>query len=281
MSNFGFSVIKDPGGDKLMRKSPVTDFENYSKLIVERGQAALIVVDGDRETILGPGRFNLNTGQWVVFKGIQNSISKGMPSHSSEVYFFDVNPAIYRNLYADVNDCIAIDLETGTQIRANPRICFSVRISDPHLFEQFYKGSRFSDEEISKYITSALTPALRQTFYKEMSSKPILKVNADTATFANFVTQKAAVYLRNQGIDVKSCSVENLNINRDDLNSLSEYYKSIRDAKVMAKQVKIIADGMFGGDVQKASQYYLQTQAVKNPGCNPVSWSLMRKLIDN
>lgn len=281
MSNFGFSVIKDPGGDKLMRKSPITDFENYSKLILERGQAAIIVVDGDREVVVGPGRFSLNTGQWVVFKGIQNSISKGMPSHSIEVYFFDVNPDIYRNLYATVKDCIAIDSETGTQIRANPSICFSIRISDPHLFEQFYKGTGFSDKEISKYLTSALTPALRQTFYKEMSSKSILKVNANTVGFANYVIQKAAVYLREQGIDVKTCSVENLNINTNDLDSLGEYYKSIRDAKVMAKQVKIIADGMFGGDIQKASQYYLQTQAVKNAGCNPVSWPLVKKILDN
>lgn len=281
MGNFGFSVIKDPGGEKLMRKSPIIDFENYSKLILERGQAAIIVVDGDREVVVGPGRFSLNTGQWVVFKGLQNSISKGMPSHSVEVYFFDVNPDIYRNLYATVKDCIAIDSETGTQIRANPDICFSVRISDPYLFEQFYKGTGFSDKEISKYLTSALTPALRQTFYKEMSSKSILQVNANTVSFANYVIQKAAVYLREQGIDVKTCSVENLNINKDDLDSLGEYYKSIRDAKVMAKQVKIIADGMFGGDIQKASKYYLQTQAVRNSGYNPVSWPLVKKILDN
>ena len=114
-----------------------------------------------------------------------------------------------------------------------------------------------------------------------MSTKSILQVNAETVRFGNSVIRIASNFLSKHGLDVIDCSVTSLGIAPEDVRRLSDYYDSIREANIMAKQVKIIADSMFNGNLEKASNYYLQTQAVKNPNCNPVSWGIMMNMVNN
>ena len=58
--------ICDPGGEALIRKSPVVDFARGSVLLVKPGSAALVDINGSRQ-LYGPGRHVLDTGLSAYF----------------------------------------------------------------------------------------------------------------------------------------------------------------------------------------------------------------------
>ena len=91
--------ICDPGGEALIRKSPVVDFARGSVLLVKPGSAALVDINGSRQ-LYGPGRHVLDTGLSAYFGWAQCLASRGVPLLSANVYFVDTDQYYHINIHS-------------------------------------------------------------------------------------------------------------------------------------------------------------------------------------
>lgn len=283
MGNFfgGMDGIRDPGGPGLLRKAYVEDVGGMSHVLVRDGTGVLMQIDGEWSLITEGGRHPLpSTGIWTFFPGVQNLVSKGVPTHMNEFYFFDLDPNVYRDIQFLVEELICIDVATQLQIKCTPTVNVSVRIVDPFKFFKELVGFDLSNDAVATFMHNRVAPWIKSELYKQSKSKPIIDVNADAIGFAKSLDSMLKDMLDSFGLEVKLAQVIKLGVSQEDLEYTRKYYEDLSEAVREAKQVKTLADSLFDGDKEKAVNYILMKHGLsQDVGFNPLLWKMMEKYL--
>lgn len=296
LQNFGFSLITDPGGPKLLRESEAHNVEDSSKIVIEPGTAALMIINGEMFVADQPGRFPVKTGVSAYFKYFQNIVSKGQSTRTSRFLFFDTNPNVYRDVMFMIPNLICQELSTNLQVEAAPYINMSVRIKDYEPFFYCLRAYDYENSTVSAFLANRVVPWIRSEIYSQTQDQPILDVNANACNFAKGLEDKIQDFVSTFGLDVKCAQIIDLNLSADSKEQMrqfrSKYAEATQDVEInmmYANQnieiAKQYANQMFGGDMEKAINYLLMNKGISQGGnmgaFNPFAWELSKQFYNN
>ena len=284
---FGISHIVNPkptGTPNLVWEGSARNVESFSILTVERGFGCMEFINGGMNTYTEPGRYYVRTGQWPVFKSVQNFWSKGETTFTSSYYFFNTETYVYKDIKARIQDVCVVDPLTKLQINCSPELVFSIRIVNPYTFFQQYASVDFENDAVGEFVIRQVGPIIRNYIVNQAREKgSILDLNADTSPLSPFCISQSQGYLSQYGLGIKNIIVTNLNIHADDMNNLRGYHEQVQNSTILAKKTKIIADQLFGGDMQKASKYLIMNEMATNEGGgnSPMAFAMAIKMLND
>lgn len=280
MSNFGYSLVEDPGGEQLLREAEAKNVESHSRVVINPGFGCLAIVDGVAYIYTTSGRFPIYTGLNPYFSALQNIVSKGKSTHTSNFYYYDTDPNVYRDISFTVPDLFCRDVETQLQGQCNPMINISVRIADPDVFFHIIKGFDLKNNAIGNFLNKRIAPQVRQELYVTIAEEPLIAVNANACNFSTFLHSNVTKMLDGFGLEASSVQIANLGISTDFAKAMEEYHSRTSLADQEAVIIKKYATELFNGDVQKASNYLLLTKGMEKDGqgFNPFEWEIMKRL---
>lgn len=283
LSNFGFSLVEDPGGQGLLRQSKAENVESQSRVVINPGYGCIAVIDGEMYKYTKNGRFPVHTGLSPYFKGIQNIVSKGKSTHTSNFYYYDTNPNVYRDIQFYVPNLLCREKETGLQGMCTPRINVSVRIAVPDQFFYVIKGFDLRNDAVGKFVENQVVPATRKELFDLTQNNPLIHVNANACNFSNGLENRIKGMLADFGLDTKAVHVLDLGVSTELANDMKEYHSRNAKASQEAAIIKKYADELFDGNVQKATQYLLMSKGIDKDmqGFNPFAWEMMKSIMGN
>lgn len=282
-NDFGFSLVEDPGGTGLLREAKAKNVESQTRVVINPGCGCIAVVDGEWYMFTSTGRFPIHTGLSPYFKKLQNIVSKGLSTHTSNFYYYDTDPSVYRDIQYCVPNLICREYETQLQGECNPIINISVRIVNPEKFFHIVKGFGFSHEAIGLFLEKYVVHETRKELFNVTKNSPIIHVNANACNFSTELESRVKNLLHDFGLDTKLVHILNLGVSPEFANAMQQYHTRNAEATQEAQFIRKYADELFDGNVQKATQYLLMSKGIAKDmqGFNPFAWEMMKNIMGN
>jgi len=235
------NAISNEGDPSLLIwKSPVMDFNTNSVLIVNPGEAAVFIKNGQIMQEFESGRYELKTENWPFLSNLRNLLSGGQSVYTSEIYF--VRKALSNEILWGTDSPIQLrDPVQRLQTSLRGRGSYKVTVDQAGLFITKLAGNvrGFSPEDLDHYfytqfqqkIKSAIATALKN------SNEEILGVCSRLDEFATELTPVFANVLSEYGLKLENFTIHALDIPEDDPNRLK-----LEEAYVRSRELDIYGD---------------------------------------
>ncbi len=213
--------------DWIVFKSPATEFNTKSRLIVGPGQTAICVYGGKVVGEFEGGTFTLDSANLPFVKDLSRAIYGGKSPYQMEVYFF--NKTVKLDFFWGLSNGIQLtDPKYNVIIVIQARGQMGLRLANKQFFltqligsfsqnlvpyskiQEFFRGiintkiKPIIMSYISKNKVSALDLAL---IYEDIASDALTKLKGEFATF---------------GIELINLSIESLEPRKEDLTKINE-----------------------------------------------------------
>lgn len=170
-------VIKNEApGQLLIWQHPDEDFNTKSTLIVQPGEQAIFINNGQIAQVVDNGRTVLSTENYPFISRLRNAATGGISSFSCKVYF--VRKADSEELKWGTTEPITVkDKVNGIMVKVKSRAVYKVRIDDPALF-------------LSKCIGNNVPFQTQQDLYKFFDGEFQGKIKSIVSRFMNSLNQE-------------------------------------------------------------------------------------------
>lgn len=282
MSDFGYSLIVDPGGEDLLRCAESHDVENHSRLVINPGEGCYILINGEPTYIEEPGRYEVGTGLSPFFKPFQVFISKKMSTYTSTFYFWDTDPNVYKDITFQVPEFCCEDIHSGLLGNCSPKVNASVHIENPERFFRMLKAFEWKNDAVGVFLQKRIGPLLRKEISQKCKANPVIDINGNFCSFTDDVESGLKGFLKDFGLKTLNVQLFDLGISESFYSSLNGFYEKRARADQDIDITENIARRLFGGDMDKAVRYLMMKKGLEgeSKGFNPLLWEIAKKYID-
>ena len=181
-----------------------------AKLIVREGQTAVFVNEGEIADILGPGTYELETGNLPVLTTMQHWDHGFKSPFKAEVYF--LNMTRFTDLKWGTRNPITVRDPEFAMVRLRAFGSYEIRIEDPRTFMQEIVGTdgHFTLDEIQSQLANLIVSKLAVVLGQDRT--PALDLAANYEAFGRFITEGIAPAFREYGLKLERILVENISL---------------------------------------------------------------------
>ena len=261
------SIIRDPGGDRIIRIVSGVQPVDGSVLIVPAGTIAYFILNGIVSEPYTPGRHIINTGVSPFFVRLHNIMTGGDPAITVSVIF--ISPEIVSFTNIGINDIAFNEPVFGLHLRAMGSCVLGYKISRVSAFLNRLFGmysSFFSQEDVEPAINALVMPSIKSILSTRLSNCDISNLQNELVVIGNSITAGVSNKLLEFGIEVVSLGIQGININEDDLNRFRNL-----EAQKAQELVKIEVDAtemdtIYGGNIWNRILEGMLTSTVRGRG---------------
>ena len=255
-----FDVIKYNGTDKtILWKSPITDMNVGSVLVVNEFQKAIFVKGGRICDILGSGSYELNTDNLPILSRMVNFIYNKKSPFSAEVYFLNISA--FQELKWGTSSAVMLeDPKYNIIIPVRSYGQYSIRILDAKLFFTEMASSRgmlTTDEILSAFkgvLLTHINSLLSNYLIKNKVS--VLEINAYLPELSKEMLTAIKPDFLKYGVELIDFYVQSVNFPENDSS-----VKALRQALSRKSSMDIL-----GTDHKTERSYDTAESMVKNNG---------------
>lgn len=217
-------VIKNRSdNDTLIFKNPEEDLNNGTTLVVGPGEKAIFVYQGTIEQIFDPGSYTLNSANYPFISRLRNSLSGGVSSFHSLVYFVRTATSreikwgtqtpikVYDKALSDQFQGIGVE----TEVRA--RGAYRIKVDDCGIFLTQLIGNNYdlsNQESITDYFRNQFLGHIISILTTELTkwAGPLISVPANAVTYAKTIENEIAPIAAEYGMKVLNFSISAIDI---------------------------------------------------------------------
>lgn len=269
-----YSIIKNDGpkrDDVLFWKFTGEDFNTNTQLIVNPGEEALFVKDGQVHAVFTNGKYTLETNNYPFLSSLRNMMSGNVSAFNCKVYYARTADAL--NLVWGTPAPLQVrDPKWDISIRLRARGAYTIRISDVSKF--LFK---FIGNNVNLFTTNDFKEKFKSPFIQRISSvitqtlqnaqDEILVVKSDLYAFTEIIYPKLTPTLDEYGVSLVDFYLEALEI--DDKDPSYAELQSIRNAR-NEKRVGALGDidelNILGDNWQRVQARNILTNIASNEG---------------
>ena len=234
------AIANEGSPNLLIWKSPVMDFNTNSVLIVNPGESAIFIKNGEIVQEFDNGRYELSTENYPFLSNLRNLLSGGQSVYTSEIYF--VRKALSNEILWGTDSPIQLrDPVQALQTSVRGRGAYKVTVGNAGLFISKLSGNvrEFTPEDLDYYFYSQFQQKIKSAIATALknSHEEILGVCSRLEEFANVLTPVIAQILEDYGLNLQSFNIHALDIPDDDPNR-----QKLEDAYVRSRELNILGD---------------------------------------
>ena len=199
-------VIKNSGpGELLIWKQPEEDFNNNSILIVNPGEQAIFIKNGEIIKAFTNGRYVLSTENYPFISRIRNAFTGGISSFNCFVYF--IREADSKEIKWGTDSPIQVrDKFWGIRTDIRARAIYKIKIVNPPLFLSKLIGNNIpfeTQDGLYKYFNGELTGKIKTIVAKHLNSieKELIGLDLYLDELSNALKPIISELFENYGLD--------------------------------------------------------------------------------
>ena len=240
-------TIKNSGdGNLLIWRQPEEDFNTNSVLIVNPGEEAIFIKNGEIVNVFSNGRYELKTENYPFLSRIRNELSGGISTFNCIVYF--VRKAHSMEILWGTDSPIQLRdpvQQIATSVKA--RGSYKIQIDNSGVFLTKLLGNNiqtFEQDELSYYFSNQFQQKIKSTLTRSLknSNEEILGVCSEMDLFAENITPHMQELLDEYGIRLINFSISAMDIPMNDPNRayLEAAYSKSREFDIMGSKYATI-----------------------------------------
>ena len=248
------TVIRDPGGEDLVRIVPDINSTNFaivngSVLIVPPGTTAFVAINGVLSRPYGSGTYSLITGVDPFFVRLRNIMTGGDSATSVAVFFVTAERVQFMSI--GTGDIFFKESRFQISMTARANCRFSILIENPLLFLQRIVGtysSRFDEESLMRCVERIILTPVREALSRELNRSSIYGFNSFLSVISSAAEEQIRTEMAAYGINLDSFSVTEINLPIESewqrLHKLEEQHaKGIIDNQITKAFIDEVWDG--------------------------------------
>ncbi len=281
VSDTGVSIIEYKGGDNIVYKHPIEDFNTGSQLIVREGQEAIFFLNGRALDLFGPGRHTLETENLPILKSVCPLPTGRQTPFKAEVYFINTTAQSIkwgtdsRVRFIEPNTGIPLDIgacgELKLVVSDARKLLVKLVGTSPKLNEWLllHKSLKRTNEgEIAETYDGFFRPMIMTGVKTNLASAiksqkiNILEIEEHLQSLSEMLKEKLAGEFEEYGFSIASFYVTNVLLPEEDRNFaemrtlIADSYLRVRREEVeanvvAAKRQKILEGEMTALEVEK------------------------------
>lgn len=220
------SVIRDPGGDGLIRVQPDvcgarTAVVDGSVLLVPPGTTAFVAINGTLSRPYGPGRYELFTGVDPFFVRLRSIMTRGDPGVSVSVFFVSTQRSKFLRL--GTGEFPFQERRFRLTMKALASCCLTVSIADPLKVLQKLVGSyraAVSEEDLEPCVEQLVLPPVREALAREIGALDVTEFNSRLSHIAAAAAPAVREGLGRYGVRLERFDLAAVNIPDGELQRL-------------------------------------------------------------
>lgn len=178
------SVIRDPGGDGLIRihpdaGGPYSAITNGTILIVPPGTTAFIAVNGILSLPYAPGRYTLFSGVDPLFVRLRHILTRGDPGTTVSVFFLSTERSRFFRL--GTGEIPFQEHRFRLTMKALASCSLTLSIADPLKVLKKLVGSynsAFSEEDLEPCVEQLVLTPVREAISRELAKLQVTDFNS-------------------------------------------------------------------------------------------------------
>lgn len=220
------SVIRDPGGDSLIRVltvpcGPGRAVVNGSLLIVPPGTVAYTAVNGMLSRPYGPGRYELFTGTDPFFVRLRHLMTRGDAGVTVSVFFLSTEK--HRFLQLGTGELPLREQRFQITLKAFAACALVVSIAEPLRVLQRLVGSYssgFSEEDLEPCLQQLMLTPVREALSQELSRFDVTQMNSQLQRLGDRVSAPVRAAFADYGLRLERLQITAVNIPDDEIQRL-------------------------------------------------------------
>ncbi|MEN6595123.1 MAG: SPFH domain-containing protein [Clostridiaceae bacterium] len=241
------SVIRDPGGDRLVRIVPDFVCVDGSVLIVPADTVAFFICNGIVSEPYGPGRYTLNTGISPFFVRLRNIMTNGDPAVSVSVFFVATSRETCMPL--GTGEIVFNERRFQLSMKAKASVSVRYRISDPSMFLKRLVGrysSQFHEEDLEPALQSMTAAPVREQLGRYLAQISIAEMNNNLTRIGNNMAASLAPIFTEYGMQLREISIVGVNIPDGEMARLQELEREHAQGRVQTDVEKYNLEQVYG-----------------------------------
>ena len=259
------SVIRDPGGNSLVRVVSSVSVVDGSVLIVPADSEAFFVVNGIVSEPYPSGRHTVFTGMSPFFVRLRNMMTNGDMPLTCQVFF--VNKFKENTEQGGTGSILFQEKRFKISMKAKSAYVLRYSIFNPKAFISKLVGFHnyeFDNEDIRPAMVGMIIPILKEAISAALSSTSVHEIQGQLTDVSNQVFRRLAETLEEYGIALKAISITAINITEEDisrLNALEEKYAAGR----LITDIEVDNIERVYGNVNNRTMAEMLTGSVRGP----------------
>lgn len=262
------SIIRDPGGDTLVRIVSEVQAVDGSVLIVQPDTVAYLVCGGQVSPAYPPGHHTINTGTSPFFVRLQHLMTNGQIPDTVSVFF--------------VSHCIetVMQMGTGEMLYQHPGFDMTVkvlspfvirfRIGEPRLFLSRLVGmyqTQFSQEDLLPALEAMLIAPVKGLLLRCLNRFGAIALQSRLVELSRALTRYLKPQLQHYGLALKAVCVTGINLSPEDLTRLQSHEQQIAQWKALTAAEEEYIRRVYGS-LQNRTMVEVLTGIPRNLGLN-------------
>ena len=217
-------VIKNRSdNDTLIFRNPEEDFNHGTTLVVQPGEQAVFVNEGNIEQVFDSGTYTLTTSNYPFISRLRNALSGGISSFHCVVYFVriassreitwgtDTPVTVMDKAYADQFTGVGIETEVGA------RGSYRVKVSDAGVLLTNLIGGNYDlsqQESLRDFFRNQFLSHIVALLTQELTNwnGPLISAPANVLTYAQAIQGQLAPIVGEYGLDLLNFNISGMKI---------------------------------------------------------------------
>lgn len=244
------TVIRDPGGDRLVRIVTSNTITDGSILIVPSDSVAFFVVNGVVSEPFTEGRYSVDTGVSPFFVRFRNLMTNGDPGITVSVFF--VATRLEAHMTLGSGEVLFAENRYKLTMGALAAYSIDYRIINPESFVKKLVGmhsSAFHTEDLDPKIRDILSGPVSEEMSRRFSLTRVSALNDNLSAMSCAVRTAVNSRFVGYGIEITALSINHINIGDRYLAQYRELEQFEAKEKLKTDTEQYNIDRIYGGNV--------------------------------
>jgi membrane protease subunit (stomatin/prohibitin family) len=253
-------------GRLLVWKQHEEDFNTNSTVIVNRGELAVFMKNGNIEEVLKPGDYKLSTENYPFISRLRNAFTGGVSTFNCFVFFF--NTAISTELTWGTGDgpITFKDPEIGKVVQIRGNGTYNIQVKDPGVLIDKMVTSNildFTPETIKTFLSGRMQEHIISTIHGVLEAKDTLVYNviSKLSDFSKAIKPQLNEIFDGFGLELENFAIKTL---RPDEKTEAEYNKLIDETLWDIKRKTAEAEGDLARMEKLGDERWMKQQMMNN-----------------
>lgn len=211
-------VLRDPGGEDIVRVLASTEIVDGSILIVPADTVAFFVCNGLVSQVYAPGRYEVSTGVSPFFVRLRNLMTRGDAGITVQVFFVNVKREIC--MRGGTGDIVFKEKRFNISLKAMAAYTIRCVITEPLKFVQQLVGmyrEEFYTEDILPAIESIMKPYVREKIARYLAQHQVHDFQNELVSMGNELRSELHSAFQSYGITLRDVVITAINISDSEL----------------------------------------------------------------
>lgn len=217
-------VIKNrSANDTLIFRNPEEDFNHGSTLVVQPGEQAIFVNEGNIEQVFDQGTYTLTTSNYPFISRLRNALSGGISTFNCVVYFVriatsreimwgtDTPIKVMDKAYGDQFTGVGVETEVGA------RGSYRVKVSDAGLFLTTLIGGNYDltdQESLRDFFRNQFLSHILAFLTRELTNwnQPLISAPANVIAYSQSIQKELEPVAGEYGLEMLNFNISGMKI---------------------------------------------------------------------